>query len=122
MCLLSPLPGGPFFDFLQSVLHPTMKNFIAFFFVCSFLLLASAVAQSQSIQNWTKTDCDGQKHTLFSELDSGNVVIMDFAMTHCLPCSTATAALTQLHAGFEATNPGNVRHYAIGYIDDYTCN
>jgi hypothetical protein len=95
------------------------------------LLLLIGVASSSSAQtvtDWTKTDCDGVEHNLFAELDSGCVVIMDFAMTYmggntvCPPCSTASAALERIKAHYDSTNPGKVHHYAMSYSDTYDCD
>ena len=84
-------------------------------------MLGSVHAQTVA-QNWTKSDCDGNSHTLFTELDSGCIVIMDFAMTHCIPCKIATIALTQLDSKYSASHPEKLRHYAMGYINSYTCD
>jgi hypothetical protein len=99
-----------------------------FVLVITLLLSVPTFAQTEA-RNWTKTDCDGVTHSLFSELDAGNVVILDFAMTYmdqaqtvmCSPCSTATKTLEGLHARYEASMPGKVMHYAIAYDDSYDC-
>lgn len=96
----------------------------------SFLFTASLHAQSVGTvaRNWTMTDCAGVDHTLYDELDSGNVVVMDFAMTYmggttvCPSCSTATDAIQKLHSQLELKYPGKIRHYALAYSDTYDCN
>jgi len=102
-----------------------MKKLIAFFAVT--ILIGAAPVSSQTVTDWTKTDCDGVEHHLFSELDSGSVVIMDFAMTYmgggviCPPCSTASAALERIKAHYDSINPGKLHHYAMSYSDAYDC-
>ena len=107
-----------------------MKVIVSLAIVAAFFAGASLRAQTTA-QNWTKTDCDGNTHSLFSELDSGNVVVMDFAMTYldypgtsspCVPCSTATAMLTKLDAEYALSHPGKLRHYAMAYTNVYSCD
>src|SRR5437762_2663869 len=95
------------------------KIFIAL--TLGFFSVAQNSNAQTTAQDWTKTDCDGTEHHLYAELDAGNVVVMDFAMTHCVPCAVATTAFQKLDAKFGITNPGKLKHYGMGYINSYTC-
>src|SRR5882724_13557565 len=98
-----------------------MNKLVAFLFAVLVLAFGSSVKAQTTAADWTKSDCAGTSHHLYSELDSGNVVIMDFAMTNCIPCATATAALAELDKKFAVSNPGKLRHYGMGYLNAYTC-
>ncbi|KAB2914467.1 MAG: T9SS type A sorting domain-containing protein [Bacteroidetes bacterium] len=79
-------------------------------------------AQKDTAMNFTKTDCDGISHTLFSELDSGNVVILEYAMLpSCQSCITANHAMEPMVDAYKISHPGKVRSYAIGFNNTYTC-
>lgn len=106
-----------------------MKSVLVFLSVLLSMGAANSVfAQAATVPDWTKTDCDGVEHNLYAELDSGSVVIMDFAMTFmggntvCPPCSTASAALERIKAHYDSTNLGKVHHYAMSYSDSYDCD
>lgn len=64
----------------------------SFFFTCMLAAVAStAIAQlpSGSISpDFTATDLDSVEHNLYSYLDSGYQVILDFSATWCPPCWT----------------------------------
>ena len=96
------------------------KIFIAL--TLGFFSFAQNSSAQTIAQDWTKTDCDGTEHHLYAELDAGNVVVMDFAMTHCVPCAVATTAFQKLDEKFGITNPGKLKHYGMGYINSYTCD
>lgn len=84
-----------------------------------FLLLAvSAKLSAQTTaQNWTKTDCNGVSHTLFSYLDSNKVVVMEFGMG-CSSCIVAGQNLTTMKNTYASSNPGDVHFFYL----DYTSN
>lgn len=89
-----------------------------------FLLVitASSVSAQTTALDWTKTDCDGVQHTLFAELDAGNVVIMEFAMIpSCQPCITAAKSLGKTVAGLPAEMLPKVKLYSIAFDDGYDC-
>lgn len=89
------------------------------------LTLASLVlfASSQTALDWTKNDCNGINHQLFSELDSGFTIISVYDMVpFCTLCITAANSIKTIRDGYEVTNPGKVRWYATGFLDSYTCS
>lgn len=77
-------------------------------------------AQSTAM-DFTATDCYGTPHQLYSELDSGNVVVLDFIMLSCSSCIVATNALSSIVNQYETSHPGRVRLYSFGFLDVYTC-
>lgn len=71
--------------------------------------------------DFTTTDCSGNPHHLFAELEAGKVVVISYIMLGCSPCIVGTTNLKGLVAGYEATHPGRVKLYSFGYLDSYTC-
>ena len=87
----------------------------------SFALLAFTGAQAQTTaMDFTANDCDGLSHTLFSDLDAGNCVIIDLVMMNCPSCGPATL---QIHNNVipNVSDPSRVRFYSIGYTNSITC-
>ncbi len=96
-----------------------MKNL---YFSLLGLVFASNIAFSQSVaRDWTKTDCDGISHNLYSELESGKVIILEYVMMNCAPCVTAAKGMRTVVSSFKNSHPDQVWLYATGYSDEYTC-
>ena len=66
-------------------------------------------------------DCNGKMHHLFSELDSGNVVVMEFFMLSCSPCIVAGKSLDAMVTPLKSKYGEKVRFYQIGFTKSYTC-
>lgn len=97
------------------------------FLKSSFVIIAMVLIQnriySQSVaQDWTKTDCDGTEYNLYSELDNGKIVLMDFVMMGCASCITASTYLQQIYEDYQVSHPGKVLVLSMAYVDYYTCN
>lgn len=71
--------------------------------------------------DFDQADCDGVQHHLFSELDAGKVVVLDFIMLNCAPCIVATSSLEQIVKPYQSTHPGRVVIYSFGFLNAYTC-
>lgn len=96
----------------------TTKKILPLLLSLSFALAAGAQTTAADFQ---KNDCDGANHHLYAELDSGYVVLLDFVMFNCPPCITAGNALKTIHAQFEASHPGKVRFYSMGFMNNMSC-
>ena len=94
-----------------------MKNIICL--LIAFVLISTTKAQTTAM-DFTQNDCSGTPHHLFSELDSGNVIIMEFIMT-CSSCIAAGHAIETMMTDLEMQYPGKVRLYQIAYTNSYTC-
>ncbi|HPI86947.1 MAG TPA: T9SS type A sorting domain-containing protein [Bacteroidales bacterium] len=91
-------------------------------FIIGLIFLSGEWAVSQPVaMDFSLDDCGGTNHHLFSELDAGKVVILDFVMLNCAPCIVATNALSEIVSGYEASHPGRVRIYSFGFLNSYTC-
>lgn len=93
----------------------------------SFCLLgvnqkASAQDPQTVAYDFKMDDCNGQMHHLFSELDSGNVVVMEFFMLSCSPCIDAGHALDEMVTPLKKTYGNKVRFYQMGFVQSYNCN
>ncbi len=71
--------------------------------------------------DFNMNDCNGKMHHLFSELDSGNVVVMEFFMLSCSPCIDAGHALDAMVTPMKKKYGEKVRFYQMGFTKSYTC-
>lgn len=86
-----------------------------------FFIMVSGIQAQSTAMDFTQADCDGADHHLFSELDAGNVIILEYVMLNCAPCVGATNALVALTAPYELTHPGRVHIYSYAFLNSYTC-
>ena len=76
------------------------------------LLLSIVVSKAQTTAlDFNRIDCNGNSHHLYSELDSNNVVILEFIMLACNTCNDAGQDLTEMHSKLDIQFPGKVRFY-----------
>lgn len=87
-----------------------------------FFTLISGTKAQKTAMDFTQAECEGNEHHLFSELDAGNVIILEFVMLNCAPCIVATNALEDLTGPYELTNPGRVRIWSFAFLNSYTCD
>lgn len=101
-----------------------MKNnilFLIFLFIGGINQTISAQGPTTAY-DFTMNDCNGKMHHLFSELDSGNVVVMEFFMISCSPCIVAGHALDKMVVPLKKKYGEKVRFYQIGFTKSYTCS
>ena len=102
-------------------LHKFIEVKIKLLLLILFLSFSKA-GESQTIaQDWTKDDCNGVSHNLFSELDSGYVIMLEFVM-QCGTCIAAAADLNTIYNDFEISNPGRLKYYMIDYSSGFSCD
>ncbi|MEO6831018.1 MAG: T9SS type A sorting domain-containing protein [Chitinophagaceae bacterium] len=94
----------------------------------TLLLVALAVASAASsfaqttARNFTQTDCGGTSRNLYTDLDGGNIVIMEWYMgPSCQPCKDAAKEIEALKTELLASHPGKIISYTWGFQDSYTC-
>lgn len=87
-----------------------------------FFTLISGTKAQKTAMDFTQAECEGIEHHLFSELDAGNVIILEFVMLNCVPCIVATNALEDLTGPYELTHPGRVRICSFAFLNSYTCD
>ena len=96
-----------------------MKNL---FYLFIALLFATATSKAQTTaMDFNRMDCNGNMQHLFADLDSGNVVIIEFFMQNCGSCPIAGDKIEALKADLLAQFPGKIKSYAIGFNNTYSC-
>ncbi len=90
-----------------------------FTLVAALALATSIMAQTTAL-DFTANDCDGAPHNLFSELDAGNVVIVELVMMGCQPCVNAGNSLKNLVLP-NVSDPARVQLYSIGFTNSISC-
>lgn len=102
-----------------------MKTTTTFYFLLLLLIWGSNQqlnAQGPSTAyDFRMDDCNGKMHHLFSELDSGNVIVMEFFMISCSPCIVAGKALDAMMVPLKKKYGEKTRFYQIGFTKSYTC-
>ena len=99
-----------------------MKNTVTLWILPVLSLLAFHVSSQSTAVDFEQAECEGASHHLFTELDAGNVVILEFVMLNCAPCIVGTKALESITAPYENSHPGRVHIYSFGFLNSYTCD
>jgi len=71
--------------------------------------LGFAYAQTPAT-DFTTNDCNGTSHSLFDELDNGNVIVISWVMP-CGPCETYSIPAYSAVQSFATSHPGKVHFY-----------
>lgn len=73
--------------------------------------------------DFTMVDCSTTPttHNLFTDLNAGNAVIIEFFMTSCGSCISAGSKLEAMKANLLSQYPGMVKSYAFGFNNSYSC-
>jgi hypothetical protein len=101
-----------------------MKKYLLFF-AALFLSFNLLKAQLPAAMNFDATDCNGQMHHLYSELDANNVVILEFMMLNCSGCIVAADEVYPMYNNINAQFPGRIKYYLFGFSDaqpSYSCS
>lgn len=85
-----------------------MKKSLLFGFM---LLLVGCVAFGQTTAtDFTLTDCAGNPHSLFADLDAGKVIVISFVMP-CASCIAPSVSTYDVVQNYAISNPGRVTFY-----------
>lgn len=85
------------------------------------LLAATATNAQTTATNWTAPDCNSVNHTLFTELDSGKVIVFVWVMP-CVTCVNPSKTAYNVVQSLAATYPGKVRLYLADDLGDAGCS
>ncbi len=94
----------------------TMKHLL----LSTTMLLVTSLSAQTTALDFTANDCDGIEHTLFSELEAGNAVILEFVMMGCQPCVNAGNSI-KTNVLPNTSDPSRVKLYSIGFTNSITC-
>ena len=99
-----------------------MKNkYFVLTLILASLLTTQTSAQTTAI-NFNRNDCNGNAQNLFSELNAGKAVIIEYFMTSCAPCPAAGQVLEVMKANLLSQYPGKIKSYAIAFNNTYSCS
>ncbi len=85
------------------------------------LMLAAAISNAQTTAtNWTANDCSSVSHTLFTELNAGNIIVFVWVMP-CGSCVNGAKAAYNAVQSFATSHPGKVRYYIADDLGDDNC-
>jgi len=85
-----------------------------------FVIGLNTTAQTTAM-DFNVADCNGNQQHLFTDLDAGQAVIIEFFMTSCGSCVVAGDALEAMKTDLLAEFPGMVKSYSFGYNNSYSC-
>lgn len=87
----------------------------------SFLAVSiSAISIAQTAPNFTANDCASVNHDLYTELNSGKVIVITWVMP-CNSCIAGATAAQNAVNSFSTSNPGQVLHYVADDYANTTC-
>ena len=90
--------------------------------ILALILTCSHINAQTTAVNFNMSDCSGKMHNLFSELDAGKVVIIEFFMLSCSACVDAGDALDPMFTRLKATCSNNINYYQFGFTNSYNCS
>eukprot|EP01012_Entosiphon_sulcatum_P032461 TRINITY_DN41284_c0_g1_i1.p1 TRINITY_DN41284_c0_g1~~TRINITY_DN41284_c0_g1_i1.p1 ORF type:complete len:258 (-),score=52.50 TRINITY_DN41284_c0_g1_i1:283-1056(-) len=91
------------------------------FFIAASLMLATSASFAQTnATDWTATDCSSTSHNLFTDLNSGKIVVMVWVMP-CGSCINGATAAYNAYQSFATSNPGKVVYYLSDDMGDASC-
>jgi hypothetical protein len=88
-----------------------MRNFI----LLTLALITGMSVSAQNAVNFNCNDCDGVNHDLFTELDSGKVIVLCWVMP-CGSCIGPSLTASMVIKSIDSIHPGRIFMYLI---DDY---
>jgi hypothetical protein len=85
------------------------------------LALGFITLPAQNAVDFTANDCAGNSHNLFSELNSGRVIVISWVMP-CGGCIAASQTAYGVVQSYASSNPGQVSMYIVDDYGNTACN
>ena len=100
-----------------------MKKFLHIITLAVLYTFSAKVTTAQTTaRDFKIIDCKGNPQHLFSDLNGGKVVILEFFMKDCEPCIDAGKELELMRSKLLSKYPGKIKAYTFGFNDVYTCD
>lgn len=107
------------FDFFRTFTYQyfqLMKKFYTLLFAVIFL-----AGKSQTATNFNLNDCSGNPHDLFTELNSGKVIVLCWVMPYSSCIGPSLSAYTTVQT-YQSSNPNKVYFYLVDDYGNTTCS
>lgn len=90
-------------------------------FLALALSFTASLSFAQTAVDFTKKDCAGTSHHLFSEANNDTIVFLEFVMT-CSTCANVGHKIEATIARLQAEYPTkSFRFYQLAYTNSYSC-
>ena len=83
-----------------------------------FTLFISSFLNAQWVPNLIETDLDGESHNLYSYLEDGKSVLLDFFMVNCAPCEEGSEYMDNLWHDYGPEGTGQLEILSIEVYDN----
>src|SRR6478752_6750976 len=68
---------------------------------------------------WTKKDIlKGREYDVYSQMDSGFVIVHEYVMMSCRPCITAGKGLEKIVNSLRKLHPGKIKYFQTVFEDE----
>jgi len=84
------------------------------------LLAITSLSMAQTATDFTANDCNGNSHNLFTELNSGKVIVLCWVMP-CASCTGPTLTTYNVVQSFQSSNPNKVFMYTCDDFANTNC-
>lgn len=95
-----------------------MKKILYFLFYLTFII---TISKGQTATDFTAVDCNSNSHNLFTELNAGKVIVLDWVMP-CVNCVAPSLSASNVVQSYQSTYPGRVFLYMLKDIGSTTCS
>ncbi len=102
-----------------------MKKITFLSLLLLLLKMSTGYAQVTTAKDFNMNDCSGNMHHLYEELNTNDVVIIEFMMLNCASCVTAANAVYPMYQNIKNQYGNRVRYYLFGFQDNqpaYSCS
>ncbi len=90
-------------------------------FFIALLALLPFLTTAQTAMDFSGLDCNGTAHHLFSDLDAGKAVIIEYFMPNCASCPPPAQKIQTMANNILANHPGVITAYAFPFNNTTTC-